>query len=89
MVYATFWWPDDRKEEPFARIAVGDYKELLLEYGNRDDVLVTYIAGIIHELTHYFQWVVVKKITEEEEDREAEAYQDIILDIYAQTRRHP
>lgn len=51
-----FFGPYDIYVEPYIRVAVGDYKELL-KTEQKDDVLAGYLCSIAHELTHYFQWI--------------------------------
>lgn len=53
---ASFFGPFDIKNEPFIRVAVGDYYDLLNRSG-KDDALAVILVSITHELTHYFQWI--------------------------------
>ena len=57
IVYGTFFGPYNRYKEPYIRVAVGDYNELIEKWGNIDLVLTSYLKCIAHELTHYFQWI--------------------------------
>lgn len=87
---ATFFAPYDNAVEPYIRIAVGDYYDLLEERG-KDDALATILGSMAHELSHYYQWLKnysdswdSKKL-----ERQAKYYsREIILD-YAETREHP
>lgn len=50
MVSATFFRPYKREQEPYIRIAVGDYPKLLKK--SADDALAISLSSIVHELTH-------------------------------------
>lgn len=88
LVCGTFFWPSDKKVEPYIRIATGDYDELKIKRG-RDDALASILMSMAHELTHYFQWVNDLQLTEIGEERQATKYSHYILDEYAETREHP
>lgn len=87
-VSATFFGPYDKYQEPYIRVAVGDYQELLKKRG-KDDALASYICSIAHELTHYFQWLNGIELTAIGEERQASRYASLILEKYAETREHP
>ena len=53
---ASFFAPFKRTEEPYIRIATGDYMRLKRELG-RDDALAAFICSMAHEVVHYRQWV--------------------------------
>lgn len=53
---ASFFGPFDINNEPFIRVAVGDYYDLLNK-SDKDDALAVILVSITHELTHYFQWI--------------------------------
>lgn len=84
LVSATFFAPYDKEEEPYIRIATGDYVELLEELG-KDDALASILNSIAHELGHYYQWID----DEELEEKSAEDTADYIMDLYLDTRNHP
>lgn len=88
MVNATFYEPVNRYHEPYIRIATGDYIEMLNDDG-KDNALASIIGSIVHELTHYFQWINDIELTEIGIERQAKAYTRFILDEYAETRVHP
>lgn len=88
MASATFFVPYDQYQEPYIRVAVGDYQELLKKRG-KDNALAAYICSMAHELTHYFQWVNGIELTPIGEERQAVRYAGLILDKYAETREHP
>ncbi|WP_338789643.1 hypothetical protein V8Z81_27225 (plasmid) [Priestia megaterium] len=84
LVSATFFAPYDKQEEPYIRIATGDYMELLHELG-KDDALASILNSIAHELGHYYQWID----DEELEEESAEDTADYIMGLYSDTRDHP
>lgn len=90
LVVGTCWRPTRLDEEPYIRIAAGDYRELL-EKRNwpKDNILACYLTVISHELTHYFQWVNGVNLTPIGEERQATRYSHWILEEYAGTREHP
>lgn len=88
MVSATCFKPFNVHEEPYIRIATGDYYEIKTRKG-KDNALAAILGSIAHELTHYFQWVNNLKLTPIGEERQAKNYVDYILDEYAETREHP
>ena len=60
---ASFFSPRRRTEEPYIRIATGDYPALKREQG-RDNALAAFIVSMSHEIVHYEQWVRAGRITE-------------------------
>lgn len=88
MVSATFFWPYDKLVEPYIRISVGDYPELLSKRG-KDNALYAILQSITHELTHYFQWINDFEQSVRSEERQAKYYAVKIVYEYAGTREHP
>ena len=85
---ATFFRPADRNIEPYIKIATGDFIELVKKYGV-DNALAKILWSIVHELTHYFQWLNDLDLTFIGEERQATNCANRILSEYAQTRDHP
>ena len=56
LVVATFFEPLSYADEPYIRIATGDYAELCEKRG-KDNALASILTSLAHELTHYFQWI--------------------------------
>jgi hypothetical protein len=83
-VSASFFAPFDRRDEPFIRIATGDYLQLRTELG-RDNALGGFLQSLAHELVHYQQWVATREISERGVIREARR----IVERYALTTDHP
>jgi hypothetical protein len=52
---SSFFAPSDRGQEPYIRIATGDYPSLKKEMG-RDNALASYIMSLNRQLIHYWQW---------------------------------
>lgn len=88
LAYGTFFQPDDINEEPYIRIATGNYL-IDLKKDGRDEALALILETISHELTHYFQWINGIKLTEVGFERQASAYAGYILDEYADVVEHP
>ncbi|MFP5110654.1 hypothetical protein ACSU6B_28700 [Neobacillus sp. C211] len=88
LVSGTFFGPFDKNEEPYIRIATGDYLELLEEDG-QDNALAAILGTIAHELGHYYQWIDDLELDDEEAEEEAENEREYMLDLYAQNRDHP
>jgi hypothetical protein len=53
---ASIFLPWSRRQEPFIRIATGDYPQLRRQWG-RNDVLAAYLVSLSHEVIHYQQWI--------------------------------
>ena len=69
-VCGTFWRPDNYLEEPYARIATGDYVDLCEMHGE-DNAVIEILLCVAHELTHYFQWINNLELTSRGEERQA------------------
>ncbi len=87
-VFGTCLLPYEREQEPYIRIATGDYQELVKKHG-KDNALARILFTIAHELAHYFQWLNDLKLTPKGEERQATNYANRIIDEYAETRDHP
>ena len=95
-----FWGPFDLHEEPYIRIAAGDYEELLEENFEgdyqraKDNALAATLHSIAHELSHYFRWIKDHEAWCELEDRskyerQAVYYAREIVWDYADVVDHP
>ena len=88
-MYGTFWFiEDDFKQQPYIRIAAGDYYDMCNKW-NKDRALTAILLTIAHELTHYFQWINTIKLTPIGQERQATSYARYILDDYSETRDRP
>ncbi len=88
MVCGSFFRTHNRDDEPYIRIATGDYQELVQMRG-KDNALAAILWTVAHELTHYFQWLNDSNLTIRGLERQATNYARKILADYAQTRDHP
>jgi hypothetical protein len=60
---SSFFAPFDRGQEPYIRIATGDYQSLKKEIG-RDNALASFIASLNRQLIHYWQWTKTRTVWE-------------------------
>lgn len=84
-VSAVFFGPDDKLNEPYIRISVGDYKSLVSRY-NEFQALCSNLASLAHELTHYYQWLNDMQLSQKQEERQAEYYAEKIVYSYLDER---
>ena len=87
-VVGSFFEPFSYLDEPYIRIATGDYEELKSDLGN-DNALASILLSLAHELTHYYQWINNIQLTSIGRERQATRYARYIMDEYALTREHP
>ena len=78
---AIFSGPYNHSEEPYIRIAIGDYKKRVDSWG-MDFAVANILLDIPHELTHYFQWINDIRLTEIGEERQATVYARAILEYF-------
>ncbi|WP_339324841.1 hypothetical protein [Paenibacillus sp. FSL W8-0194] len=83
-VSASFFAPYNKNDEPYIRIATGDFEELDSKYG-RNNTLASYLVSFAHELIHYQQWIHDEPFLE----KEAEEKANVIVDQYAESREYP
>lgn len=81
MVIGTFLRPFDYKVEPYARLATGDYQELV-EKSGEEQAMWAILRSFSHELTHYFQYINNLPLTLIGEERQATIYSENILYDY-------
>lgn len=55
-VVSSFFAPLDPAQEPYIRIATGDYQGLKRREG-RDNALAAFITSLSHDLIYYWQWL--------------------------------
>jgi len=63
VVTASFFAPWDASDEPYIRIATGDYHPSRTR-SKQDDILASYLHSLAHELVHYWQWIESGDISE-------------------------
>ena len=87
-VVGSFFEPFSYLDEPYIRIATGDYNELMGDLGN-DNALASILHTLAHELTHYYQWINNIQLTPIGRERQATRYANYIIDEYSSIREHP
>ncbi len=88
IVVGSFFEPFSYLDEPYIKIATGDYDELSSELGV-DNALASILLTLAHELTHYYQWINNIQLTPIGRERQATRYANYIIDEYSLTREHP
>lgn len=90
MVYSVFLWSDSKLEEPYIKIAVADYPELLEDIG-RDRAMGTIMMDLLKQFTHYFQWLndADLKLNDEGLRRQGYLLARRVLNKYADMVKHP
>ncbi len=82
--YGAFrWYP---KRHPRIRIASKIEAERLAAYSTKDNYDMV-LSSLIHELTHYYQWVLKLNQSESQSERQANYYRYRILDEFY--KEHP
>ena len=87
-VVGSFFEPFSYLDEPYIRIATGDYDELTQNFG-KDNALASILLSLAHELTHYYQWINNIQLTPIGRERQATIYSNYIIDEYSLTCEHP
>ena len=87
-VVGSFFEPFSYSDEPYIRLATGDYEELVSAWG-KDRALASILLTLAHELTHYYKWINHIPLTPIGRERQASRYAEFIIDEYASTREHP
>lgn len=87
-VNGTFLGPFDPFDEPYIKVATGDFALDKYERG-RDNALATILTTVAHELSHYFQWVNGLEQTVRGEEYQATLYANKIIADYACYVEHP
>lgn len=84
-VVGIFFEPFSRLEEPYIKISTGDYYILQAKYGH-EKAIINILGTLIHEITHYFQWINDIKLTDKGRELQANRYVRFILDEYLTTK---
>lgn len=71
----------DTFDEPYIRIPTGDYSEQA-EIEGKENAAYTILSSLVHELTHYFQWVNQIEQTDRGSEWQANYYRNRIIDLY-------
>ena len=83
-VSATFFGPFNKEDTPYIRIATGDYDDMVRENGEFNARCAIF-SSMVHELTHYYQWLRDTDLTEDGEERQAKYYSRKIVYQYLNT----
>lgn len=81
MVSATFLGPYNKNEEPYIRMATGDFEELVSERGEVN-AICDILESMAHEIIHYRQWLEDPDFDEEKAEIEAEQESIKFVDEY-------
>ena len=81
MVVGLFFEPYSYTDEPYIKLAVGDYDDLCLQKGH-EKAMLALLGTLVHELTHYFQWINGLELTDVGRERQARQYARFVLDEY-------
>lgn len=65
--------PYNHSQEPYIKIAVGDYEARVKKWG-KEKAIANILLDIPHELTHYFQWINDIQLTDVGRERQANRY---------------
>jgi hypothetical protein len=65
LVSASFFAPFNRAEEPYIRVATGDYGACRRKFG-RYNALASILGSVAHEIVHYQQWSQGRETREDE-----------------------
>lgn len=60
---ALFFGPYDKSEEPYIKVAVGDYPKLLRECEDKDNALAANLYSITHELKTFI-WMMIRNVND-------------------------
>lgn len=80
-VSATFFGPFDRLQEPYIKVAVGDFNDWIKET-DLFQAVCSVLSSLAHEFTHYYQWVNNFNLTEVQEERQANYFSRKIVYLY-------
>lgn len=71
----------DTYDEPYIKIPTGDYLKRA-ETEGKEDASYTILSSLVHELTHYFQWVNQFIQSDRASEWQANYYRYRIIDLY-------
>ncbi|MBQ7827913.1 MAG: hypothetical protein IJ386_06565 [Clostridia bacterium] len=79
MAYGSIRW--FKKRNPLIRIPSAVEHELLKEY-TKEEVYEQILSSLVHELTHYYQWVLGEEQSNSTSERQANYFRYRIIDKY-------
>lgn len=77
----------DTFDEPYIRIATGDYLEKA-ELVGKENAGYTILSSLVHELTHYFQWINQFEQSDRGSEWQANYYRNRIIDLYVEGKEN-
>ena len=77
--YGSFRWFE--KKPPYIRIPSAIHPDLYREY-TPDELNEQVLSSLVHELSHYFQWICKKQQNDSTSERQANYYRYRIIDKY-------
>ena len=80
-VIGTFFRPNSMEDDPYIKVAAGDY-DVVYEKSGKGFAVAGILHCLAHEFTHYFQWLNQIKLTYIGEERQATNYANRILDYF-------
>lgn len=83
-VAGMFFAPYDKTQEPYVKIAVGDYVRER-EKRNHRELAYDFCSLLAHELTHYYQWLQGNSLTARGEEWQASFYAKQVVYEYIET----
>ena len=81
MAYGSFRWFE--KRTPYIRIPSKIESDLLNEF-SKEEIYEQILSSLVHELTHYFQWVIDLEQSDAASERQANYYRYRIIEKYYQ-----
>lgn len=79
IAYGSFRWFPDRN--PIIRIPAAINFELLTEY-TKEEIIKSILSSLVHELSHYYQWVLDSGQQNSVSERQANYFRFRIIDQY-------
>ena len=76
----------DTFDEPYIRIPTGNYLDQS-EYAGKKEAAYAILSSLVHELTHYFQWVNQFEQTDRGSEWQANYYRYRIIDLYLNDKK--
>lgn len=81
LVAGTFFGPYDKTQEPYIKIAAGEFTKERKRINHRE-LVYNYFAVLAHELTHYYQWLGDQTLTARGEEWQASFYGNNVVYEY-------
>ncbi|EUJ33791.1 hypothetical protein MFLO_01125 [Listeria floridensis FSL S10-1187] len=81
LVSGTFFAPFEKREEPYIKVATGDFIKGKQKYGVFQ-MLFNTLNTLSHEIQHYYQWLDDEELDEEEAEYGAEELTQEYLSFY-------